>query len=424
MLCVDAVLVIGIENTMKNFKCRYTFVAFTTFQLVSAAYYAFQLKSNDANTNVTLIWENVGAGNCNISLFKQYFDHVYEGYVSDKEYVSGIKRQLARAYYHGRLFRWSPIGKIYQKSNLYKHEKLIIFSDQHALSRQMVYAIRKARDSHVIMAEEGAANYCIQNNKWLFRFGKKHFPLPLIIFPLLGLDTVANHGTSGLYDALAVRFPEKVPDYKAHGFKMLRQKAFWDDTDFVESFRKIIKDNIDLADDKNIILWIGCPGDGIYEQGLQYELVSRIADRLPDGYMMYIKAHPREKIDNYEVCFSEKVRPLVLHGMECLPLELLLRFLNPVLGLSLFSSAGLNMKDMGYRHRFVYGLLGSSDDTFLDWVRQCENMEGFEKSKDAVFDIDEILNLLQSDECGTNQMNEIKPIDDMADDIKYLLNLE
>lgn len=318
------------------------FVCFTPYQLLNAVYYGKKL---DKKVKRVLIWHNYTKYKIDLNRFKASFDNICA--VSNFYEEPFIKRQYHKCLYGGWLFRFSKINILLSK---FKEDAvLFVFSDQHIVTNKIltVYG-QKAKD--VILTEEGLGTYLIR---------RRDIPKTKdwFINLFLGAKYEPFIGANRFIKTVFVKKPWMLPDEKKHNRTVVQQNNVFCDEMWKDLFRDVLSDGISAEKSKKkVILWLGQPieMDGV-SADIQIEWLRKMESALPEDYQIIIKPHPREVENKYDILTADtNIKQLRLKDFNWIPIEILVSLIQPDVALSAYSTAAINIIELGIKCKAVY----------------------------------------------------------------------
>lgn len=277
------------------------FVCFTTYQLLIAMYYAYNLKG----IKKTLIFRNFANYNIPTSYYNKYFDNIFN--IPYYENANIFTKQYYKSYYAGYLFKFSDI---YEYIAHVKKSIVIFFSDQEVMSNRIIRILKNDASNTIILSEEGLG---------IYESVKSKFSIKTKIGNLLcGLRTCELIGGCNFHDVLLARKPEAVHERLCNNGRIIKQNDLFIDSGFIDSI-VIDDDRIKKSNKKRLIIL----GEPISEYNIKYgeylEFINRIIEDHSKDYDIFIKPHPRENSEIYKRINN----CIVFDDIKWLPVELL-----------------------------------------------------------------------------------------------------
>ncbi len=319
------------------------FSCFTPYQLLNAVYYGEKLKKKAKRI---LIWHNYTKYNIDLYRFEMAFDEVCS--INNFYTESFLPRQFHKCLYGGWLFKFSSIYKIISKMTG-NDTLLLIFSDQHIVSRKILTSFaNKAKD--VVLIEEGMATYLIRSREipkskdWFINLflGARYEPY-------IG----ANHNIRTIF----VKHPNMLPEEKKQNRTIIQQNNVFRDRIWGELFQDVLPYLNSIGEHrKKIILWLGQPleMDGVSLEA-QISWLQNVGNAIPEDYTLLIKPHPREEVNKYNSLLNSKnIKQMNFGKINWIPIEILASLIRPDVVLTAFSTAANNILELGLQCKVVY----------------------------------------------------------------------
>lgn len=363
---------------MKKSKERVVFYAFTSYQLYTSLYYAVNVHWNPS-VKKYLIFYHVLHCQVDLDKWEKFFDEIIIIRDSSEKISGKIQHLILRCLSRKYLYLLSKIGR--QFNRRWRNDNIFIcFSDLDAYALNTIRILKKHTNNFVCLVEEGDATYSIHH-----RLVQKS-PVRKFLGKLMRMDNFQYIGQTGLADVWIVRHPGKLPKEKRHSSGVIQQGNIFANISSVFD-ESIMCGNVSclLSSDKKRLLWISGPVDefGISETE-ELKWLSSIAVLVKERYTIFIKRHPRERIQKYNSLFCLcNVQQLQPEDYDWVPVEILVKKLNPETIITIASSAAFHFYEMGLRCKIIYTYRhfkhNSFDSAFLDKFTSYPNIYSIEK---------------------------------------------
>ena len=314
------------------------FSCFTPYHLINSIYYATSLQQAK-NLKMVLVWNNKSSRSINLDVFKNCFDTTID--ISGFDETNIRRKVVNQSVYMGRFFGLSSIAKAINK---YDSVRLVCFSDQDFVTHRLVEYVSGMNDSEIVLVEEGMSTY-LTNTEYHFSVLKR------IYYKILGIRTEKFIGANMHIKSVIVKHPEDMPVVKTHDRKIIRQNNIFADDNWVKKFNGLIggiENIVQMHKGKKIILWIGQP---LIELGVpdekELQFLVEINNKFGTEYSIVIKKHPREAEDKYKSILGDNISEVDLGDLFWIPLEFLGTVLCPQIIVTAFSTAALNLLELG-----------------------------------------------------------------------------
>lgn len=329
---------------------RVVFAVNTVMTLMSSVYYAIEIKRDNPETEITLIWQNTTPHRISLKRFNMYFDKRYE---IPKDIPICTVLSIASIKNNRICKKYLRTSGIYQ----YLHKKydvdiLMVSADYRGLNRSMIDIYYKKRSFRkIILMEEGMALYSDEKNSWK----------EIIAYNLWKADNVHPViGGSYKVDTIFARHPTQIPKWKSKNKQLIKQSDVFANA---ELWKNILNKNAYLRKlseqlyKKKLLLYLGQPIHQFSEKfdpKQEIDLIYKILDKMPKDYVMLIKAHPRDPVSKYQNV-QDMVNCIVFdRRVGWYPVECLLSIFDTRMVMSFSSSAALNILDRVSTCRAVY----------------------------------------------------------------------
>lgn len=320
---------------------RVVFVVNTVMTLMSSVYYAIEIKRDNPKTEIALIWQNPTPHRIPLKKFDMYFDRVYE--ISKGIPVWGILsiESIGNDWICNKHLRASGIYQYLSRK--YNRDILMVSADYNGTMGNVINIYHKKRTSKkIILFEEGMALYSDKKRTWKevidYNLGKTVDMQPVI-------------GASNKIDTIFAQHPAQLPDWKRKNKKIVKQSDVFADTgiwsDILNKDTYFNKLSSDLQG-KKVLLYLGQP---IHEFSKQFrpkqemDLLYRVSDKMPQDYVMLIKAHPRDPVSKYSKLQDRENCIVFDRRVGWYPIECLLSLFETKMVMTFSSSAALNILD-------------------------------------------------------------------------------
>ena len=306
--------------------------------ICSGSYHLFQsiyIAQHSENEKV-LVYLSPIERDIPVEIFSDYFDKIiykkrfiYRERFGRKEPIFAI-RMLKNCIRAGRLFPFTRIGReCYDRKKKYR---TYVFDDYVLEANRIIQAVKNKKDS-IILVEEGLMTY--STNQYALSNKRNH-----LSDLVTGVKSVPLVSHNPAIDTIMCKHPEKLPEIKAAGRKVIKIGNMFQDHEWVSTMINLIDLKVPSLPD-NCFVWLGQP---LVEVGLDEEdevkRIDGILNLFDTECQFIVKPHPREKSDKYNKLEDEKnVQLLDMGDQFWVPAELIFQKLKPRIVLTAYSSA-------------------------------------------------------------------------------------
>lgn len=373
-------------------KQRIVFIAFNPYHLFVSLYYAITIKERK-NIETVLIWQEYSCYNIDPALLHCAFDKIIVNDSIIQKKQSGFVRFIRRIKTGGYIYRFTKNGRYIYRNRI--NNIVMCFSDQDPTTYRILKILQKGNNNYILLTEEGSAVY---NTKAVFNYKKIDYRYYLMKFYFfLGVVHGKYIGSSQLFDAWIVKHTDMLPPVKAANHTIVPQNSIFYDVIWASKLtelNRILLNQVSIDRKKKTVLWVSGPlTECGVKQSEEIDLLREIVCRLDENTQIVIKLHPREPIDKYDSINSEsRIIKLDLGEYRWVPIEYIVKMLNPYAVITIMSSAARSIFDNGIRSKFIYCYklfeLQNVDETVLE-------IDSDFSSSYVINNIDEINNILQ-----------------------------
>ncbi len=322
---------------MKKQK-RVVFAANTITTLFSCIYYSQKIKQHDSSIQCHLIWRNSSTYLISQKRIEGYFDKVIEvpNTIGAPLMISleGVHKEIECRNY----IRNSGIRQLL--SEKYEKEVLLVSADYNGLMKNVINIFGRGSNRKVILFDEGMSLYSEKKRTWrdsIKRYFKKEYNhLPTI-------------GASTKLDAIFAQFPEKLPEWKRKGRKIIKQSDVFSEPEIWKPLFKNDKQLMQVRDKlkgKKVILYLGQPLQEFSSKIKirdEIRFLEKLSKNIPEDYVVLIKGHPRDNANKYKVLDKNDNCILFGKNIAWYPIETVHFLFDIKIVMALSSSAAMNL---------------------------------------------------------------------------------
>lgn len=215
--------------------------------------------------------------------------------------------------------------------------------------------------------------------------------------------------------------PEKIPEWKCKHKKVIRQSDVFADKIFWE--RILRKNNYlnelsTILEDKKVVLYLGQPihqCSDKFRPGKEINLIKRILEKLPDDFVMLLKAHPRDAANKYKSL--QKYDNCLVFDRKAgwYPIESLIHLFDVSFVVTFSSSGALNLLDRIQECSAIYTykyfeipVMENWDEIFRSYGDRVRILKSLDEIDASFFDEPGMMNCFKNREKEKNGRNDLR----------------